>query len=81
MYLGKRTRNSYLCIKAQKVPLFRPSLSFLVEAQPRLENRRGQKALFGRGAHKVRLSKHFEEHQLIVNFVIIFDTCQVRHIN
>jgi hypothetical protein len=28
-----------------------PSLSFLAEAQPRLENRRGQRALFGRGAH------------------------------
>jgi hypothetical protein len=33
-----------------KVHLFRPSLSFLAEAQPRLENRRGQKVLFG--AHK-----------------------------
>jgi hypothetical protein len=30
------------------VHLFRPSLSFLAEAQPRLENRRGQKALFAR---------------------------------
>jgi hypothetical protein len=29
----------------QKVHLFRPSLSFLAEAQPRLQNRRGQKAL------------------------------------
>jgi hypothetical protein len=27
------------------VDLFLPSLSFLAEAQPRLENRRGQKAL------------------------------------
>jgi hypothetical protein len=31
----------------QKVHLFHPSLSFLAEAQPRIENRRGQKALFG----------------------------------
>jgi hypothetical protein len=29
---------------------FCPRSSFLTEAQPRLENRRGQKALFGRGA-------------------------------
>jgi hypothetical protein len=39
--------------------------SFLVEAEPRLENRREQKALFGRGAHKVfrfRLGKNFEKH-------------------
>jgi hypothetical protein len=40
-----RERNSYLCTKAQKVHLFRPSLGFLAEAQPRLDNRRGQKAL------------------------------------
>jgi hypothetical protein len=33
------------------VHLFRPRLSFLAEAQPRLDNRRGQKALFGR-VHK-----------------------------
>jgi hypothetical protein len=32
------------------VHLFRPRLSFLAEAQPRLDNRRGQKALFGRVA-------------------------------
>jgi hypothetical protein len=31
------------------VHLFPPSLSFLAEAQPRLKNRRGQNALFGRG--------------------------------
>jgi hypothetical protein len=31
--------------QGQKVHLFRPGLSFLAEAQPRLENRRGQKAL------------------------------------
>jgi hypothetical protein len=30
-----------------------PSLGFLIEAEPRLENRRGQKALFDRGAHNV----------------------------
>jgi hypothetical protein len=60
----------YLCIKAQKVHLFRPSLGFLVEAQPRLENRRGQKALFGRGVHNVfrlHLGKTFEKHESIVN--------------
>jgi hypothetical protein len=75
---------SYLCIKAQKVQHFRPSLGFLVEAQPRLENRREQKALFDRGAHnvfRVRLGKHFEKHELIVNFEVIFDRCQVRYIN
>jgi hypothetical protein len=33
--------------------LFRPSLSFLAEAQPRLENKRGQKTLFRRGAHYI----------------------------
>jgi hypothetical protein len=56
------------------VHLFRPSLGFLVEAQPRLENR--QKALFGRGAHnvfRVRLGKNFEKHELIVNVEVIFD--------
>jgi hypothetical protein len=35
------------------VHLFRPSLGFLAEAQPRLENRPGQKALFGRGAQYI----------------------------
>jgi hypothetical protein len=29
--------------QGQKVHLFRPCLSFLAEAQPRLENRRGQR--------------------------------------
>jgi hypothetical protein len=43
--------HSYLCIKAKKYP----SLSFLTEAQPRLENRLGQKVLFGRGAHSIFL--------------------------
>jgi hypothetical protein len=41
----------YLCIKAKKCIFFCLSLGFLVEAEPRLENRRGQKALFGLGAH------------------------------
>jgi hypothetical protein len=66
-----------LCIKAQKVHFFRPSLGFLFEAEPRLENKRWQKALFGRSAHnvfRVRLSKNFEKHELI-------DRCQVRYIN
>jgi hypothetical protein len=52
-------------------------LGFLVEAEPRLENRQGQKALFGRGAHnvfRVRLGKNFENHKLIVNF-----GCQIRY--
>jgi hypothetical protein len=65
------------------VHLFRPSLGFLVEAEPRLENRRGQKALFGRGAHnvfRVRIGKNFEKHDLIVKFKVIFDRCQVRYI-
>jgi hypothetical protein len=54
----------------------RPSLGFLDEAEPRLENRRGQKALFGRGVHnvfRVRLGKHFEKHELIVNFEVTCD--------
>jgi hypothetical protein len=42
--------------QGQKVYLFRSSLSFVAEAQPRLENRRGQKALFGRGAHYISLA-------------------------
>jgi hypothetical protein len=66
------------------VHLCRPNLDFLVEAQPRLENRQRQQALFGRGAHNVfrdRLGKNFEKHELIVNFEVIFDRCQVRYIN
>jgi hypothetical protein len=35
------------------VDFFRSSLSFLAEAQPRPKNRQGQKALFGKGAHKI----------------------------
>jgi hypothetical protein len=54
------------------VHLFRPSLGFLVEAEPRLENRRGQKALFGRGGHNVfRVC-------LGINFEVTFDRCQIR---
>jgi hypothetical protein len=34
------------------VHLFCLGLSFLAEAQPRLETKRGQKALFDRGVHK-----------------------------
>jgi hypothetical protein len=33
--------------QGQKVHLFHPSLSFLAEAQPRFENRPGQKTLLG----------------------------------
>jgi hypothetical protein len=37
IFISDTKQNSYLCIKAQKVHLFRPRLSFLAEAQPRLE--------------------------------------------
>jgi hypothetical protein len=50
------------------VHLFGPSLGFLVETKPRLENRRRQKALFGRGAHnvfRVIVEIFFEKHGLI----------------
>jgi hypothetical protein len=66
------------------VHIFNPSLGFLVEAEPRLENRRGQKALLGRSVYNVfgvRLGKNLEKHELIVNFEVIFDRCQVRYIN
>jgi hypothetical protein len=66
------------------VHLFGPSMGFLVEAQPKLENRREQKSLFGPGAHnvfRVHLCENFEKHELIVNFEVIFDRCQVRYIN
>jgi hypothetical protein len=66
------------------VHIFRPSLGFLVEAKPRLENRRGQKTLFGLDAHnvfRVRLGKNFEKYELIVNFQVIFDRCQIWYIN
>ncbi|KAH0821392.1 hypothetical protein GEV33_001399 [Tenebrio molitor] len=49
IFISDTKQNSYLCIKAQKVHLFRPRLRFLAEAQPRHENRRGQKELFDRG--------------------------------
>jgi hypothetical protein len=42
--------------QGQKVHLFRASLSFLAEAQPRLKNRREEKVVFGRGAHEIFLS-------------------------
>jgi hypothetical protein len=69
--------------QGQKVHLLNSSLAFLVEAQPRLENRPGQKVLFGRSTHnvfRVHLGKHFEKYELIVNFEVIFDRCQVRYI-
>jgi hypothetical protein len=37
--------------QGQKVHIFRSSLEFLAEAQPRFENRKGQKVHFGGGAH------------------------------
>jgi hypothetical protein len=49
MFTNEFENRMYYCLN--KVHFFRPSLGFLVEAQSRLENRRGQKALFGRGAH------------------------------
>jgi hypothetical protein len=36
-----------VCVSRPKSAFFCPSLSFLAEAQPRLQNRRGQKVLFG----------------------------------
>jgi hypothetical protein len=47
------------------------------------ESERAQKALFRRGApnvFRVLLEKNFEKHELIVNFEVIFDRCQVRYI-
>jgi hypothetical protein len=70
--------------QGQKSAFFSTSLGFLVETEPRLQNRRGQKALFGLGAHnvfRVRLGKILKKHELIVNFEVIFDRCQVRYIN
>jgi hypothetical protein len=45
------------------------SLSFLAEAQPRFENRRGQrqKALFGRGAHFLRDRANYKAKDIIVS--------------
>jgi hypothetical protein len=54
-----------------------------VEAEPRLENRLGQKTLFGRGVHnvfRVRLGKNFEKHELIVHLEVIFDRCQLKNV-
>jgi hypothetical protein len=40
--------------QGQKVHIFLAGLSVLAEAQPRFENRRDQKVLFGRGAHELQ---------------------------
>jgi hypothetical protein len=48
------------------------------------ESGRAQQALFRRSTpnvFRVRLGKIFEKHELIVNFEVIFDRCQVRYIN
>jgi hypothetical protein len=71
-----------ICVSRPKKCIFfvRVWVFYLLEAQPRLENRRGQKALFDRGAHnvfRVHLSKDFEKHELIVHFEVIFDRCQI----
>jgi hypothetical protein len=42
-----------ICDQGPKSASFSFDSGFLVEAEPRLENRRGQKALFGQGAHNV----------------------------
>jgi hypothetical protein len=44
------------------VHLFRPSLGFLDEAQPRLVNRRGQKALFGHTTFCISGNEHEKEN-------------------
>jgi hypothetical protein len=44
------------------------------------EKKQGQKTLFGRGAHnvfRVLLDKHFEKHELIVHFEVIFDKLRI----
>jgi hypothetical protein len=46
----KNQYHSYLCTKAKNY-IFFMSLSFLAEAQSKLEKRGGQKTVFGRGAH------------------------------
>jgi hypothetical protein len=48
-YTSTNVTSTRICVPRPKNVA---SLSFLAEALPRLENRRGQKALFGRGAHK-----------------------------
>jgi hypothetical protein len=61
--------NSYLCIKTQKVHLFGPSMGILVEAEPKPENRREQKSLFGPGAHnvfRVHLCENFQKHDNLI---------------
>jgi hypothetical protein len=52
--------------QGQKAHLFRPSLSFLVEAQPRLENRRGQKAFFSKGAQLQSKRHHWKNYKFIL---------------
>jgi hypothetical protein len=42
-----------ICDQGPKSASFSSDSGFLVEAEPRLENRRRQKALFGQGAHNV----------------------------
>jgi hypothetical protein len=60
--------------QGQKVHLFRPRLSFLAEAQPRLDNRRGQKALFGRGAQIFffgdRTTTYLQYNYLFTQFMV-----------
>jgi hypothetical protein len=46
-----KTNIIIIYVSNPKSASFCPSLGFLAEAQPRLENRRGQKALLGRAAH------------------------------
>jgi hypothetical protein len=55
----KTTRETLIviCVTRPKNAFFRPSLSFLAETQPRLENRRGQKALFRR-PHELQSNRH-----------------------
>jgi hypothetical protein len=75
--------------QGQKVDLFLPSLSFLAEAQPRLENRRGQKALkaqvhikFFRRLHKLQSKRHhwknciyhFQIDKFISTLIIFFNS-------
>jgi hypothetical protein len=73
-----------ICVSRPKKWIFFVRVWVLVEEEPRLESRRGQKALFGRVAHNVfraPLGKNFEQYELIVNFEVIFDRCQIRYIN
>jgi hypothetical protein len=67
----------------QKVHLFRPSLSFLAEAQPRLENRRGQKLATSRtqAAHRSNLfCIYLFENEInlltAIFFIVFLSACQ-----